>query len=201
MYKEKDNNTYISLVDYKTGTPKTDMTNLKYGLDMQLPIYVYLVKKSNIFLNPKIIGFYLEQILPEKFNYDPKKEYLEIKNDKLKLTGYSINDPYLVSMFDSTYENSKMIKGMKMTSKGFSHYTKVLSFDAIDNLVIVVETKIKEAFLSIKNGDFTIDPKVIKGENIGCSFCSYSDLCFKTGKDLVYLEEENDLSYLEVDDA
>ena len=44
MYKEKDNNTYISLVDYKTGTPKTDMTNLKYGLDMQLPIYVYLVK-------------------------------------------------------------------------------------------------------------------------------------------------------------
>ncbi len=201
MYKEKDNNTYISLVDYKTGTPKTDMTNLKYGLDMQLPIYVYLVKKSNIFLNPKIIGFYLEQILPEKFNYDPKKEYLEIKNDKLKLTGYSINDPYLVSMFDSTYENSKMIKGMKMTSKGFSHYTKVLSFDAIDNLVIVVEAKIKEAFLSIKNGDFTIDPKVIKGENIGCSFCSYSDLCFKTGKDLVYLEEENDLSYLEVDDA
>ena len=140
--------------------------------------------------------------LQELFPTLPKevKYKLPSKEDKLKLMGYSIDDDYLVSMFDSTYENSKMIKSMKITSKGFSHYTKVLSEEAIDNLVKIVDLKIKEAFKEISKGNFSIDPKVIANENIGCRFCSYQDLCFKTGKDLVYLEEKNDLTYLEGDD-
>ena len=189
MFKEKDNNTYITIVDYKTGNVLINMKNLKYGLDMQLPIYVYLVKKSNMFLNPKIIGFYLEQILFDKFNYDSKKEENIIRRDKLKLNGYSINDPYLVSMFDETYQNSELIKGMKITSKGFSAYSKILSENDIDSIVNTVEKKIEEAFAKIKNNDFSINPKVINGENIGCKYCKYKDLCFKTGEDLVYLKD------------
>jgi len=196
MYKEKEGNTYLSLIDYKTGTPKLDMTNLIYGLDMQLPVYVHLVKKSNLFLNPKIIGFYLQQIVHEKGSFDPKKDMESIKKDKLKLNGYSINDDYLVNMFDESYLNSELIKGMKITSKGFSHYTKVLDSDSIDNLVNMVDLKIKEAFKEIENANFTINPKVIDGKNIGCNFCKYKDLCFKTGSDLVYLEKKRDLSYL-----
>lgn len=195
MFKEKDNNTYLSLIDYKTGIPKTSINNLIYGIDMQLPIYVYLIKKSNIFLNPKIIGFYLQQILHEK-KLEDKKNIDELYKNNLKLNGYSINDSYLVNMFDESYENSEMIKGMKITSKGFSHYTKVLTESEIDNLVNIVDLKIKEAFKEISNFNFSINPKVIDGENIGCSFCKYKDLCFKTGNDLVYLEKYNDLSYL-----
>ena len=196
MFKEKDGNTYLTIIDYKTGTPKINMTNLKYGLDMQLPVYVYLVKKSNLFLNPKVIGFYLEQILFEKGTYDSKKTEEEQRIEKLKLNGYSIEDPYLVSMFDESYEESQMIKGMKITSKGFGPYAKVLSEDAMDNLVDIVDSKVQEAFSSIREKDFSINPKVINGENIGCSYCKYKDLCFKSGEDLVYLKEEKDLSYL-----
>ena len=196
MYKEKDGNTYISLIDYKTGTPKTDMTNLIYGIDMQLPVYAYLLKKSNLFLNPNIIGFYFQKILHEKNSFDLKKSKDEIIKDNLKLNGYSINDEYLVNMFDDSYQNSELIKGMKMTSNGFSRYTKVISEEEIDELVNVVDLKIKNAFQGIKEGDFKINPKVIGGENIGCLFCKYKDLCFKTGSDYVYLEKKNDLSYL-----
>ena len=195
MFKEKDNNTYISIIDYKTGIPKVNINNLQYGIDMQLPIYVYLLMKSNLFNNPKIIGFYLEQIIHERSSYDKANNELEKYIDNLKLQGYTINDPYLVSMFDESYENSMMIKSMKTTSKGFSHYTKIINDDEIKNLVDIVDNKIKEAFDLINNGEFTINPKVIDGENIGCSFCKYQDLCFKTGKDLIYLKEEN-LDYL-----
>ena len=105
MYKEKDNNTYIALVDYKTGTPKTNMTNLIYGIDMQLPIYVYLVSKSNLFLNPKIVGFYFQKIISEVDSYNLKKDLEKRKHDKLELDGYSIEDEELVKMFDKRYEN------------------------------------------------------------------------------------------------
>lgn len=200
MYKEKDGNTYISLIDYKTGTPKTDMTNLIYGIDMQLPVYAYLLKKSNLFLNPNIIGFYFQKILHEKNSFDLKKNKEEILKDNLKLNGYSISDEYLVNMFDESYQNSELIKGMKMTSKGFSHYTKVITEEEIDELVNVVDLKIKNAFKEIREADFKINPKVIGGENIGCLFCKYKDLCFKTGSDYVYLEKKNDLSYLKGSD-
>ena len=191
MFKEKDNNTYISIIDYKTGTPKVNMNNLKYGLDMQLPIYIYLVKNSNIFTSPQIIGFYFEQILFEKGTKDLTKDEFNSRLDKLKLIGYTVDDPYLISIFDPTYENSEMIKGMKVSKNGFYHYTKVLSKKRIDNIINIVDSKIKEGFESIKKNKFDINPKVINGENLGCRYCKYQDLCFKTGGDLVYLKEES----------
>ncbi len=199
MYLEKNGCTYLSLIDYKTGTPKIDMSNMYYGIDMQLPIYVYLVMKSNLFSNPEIIGFYFQKIIHEKPSYTKDKSLEDIKIDKMKLNGYTVNDDFLVSLFDESYENSNMIKGMKITSKGFSHYTKVLSKKAISNLVLSVDEKIKKAFEDISNADFSINPKVIGGENIGCQFCPYQDLCFKSGKNLDYREKQTDLTYLEVE--
>ena len=186
MFKENDNNTYISIIDYKTGYLNINMSNLIHGIDMQLPIYVYLTIKSNLFKNPKIIGFYLEKILHDDINID-----------NLKLYGYTINDPYLVSMFDESFQNSDMIKGMKITSKGFGYYSKVLSDYAINKMIKIVEIKINEAFNLIKNGNFDINPKVINGDNLGCKYCKYNDLCFKTGKDYIYLKSEDNLTFLE----
>ena len=42
------------------------------------------MKKSNLFLNPKIIGFYFQQILHEKTNYDIKKDNESLKEEFLK---------------------------------------------------------------------------------------------------------------------
>ena len=187
MFKESNNNTYISIVDYKTGYPCINMSNLKYGIDMQLPIYVYLTLKSNTFDNPQVIGFYLEKILHENSNNDDEQKNI----DNLKLQGYTIDDPYLVSMFDPTYESSEMIKSMKTTKNGFAHYSKVISEEDINKMVSIVDTKIQDAFKEILKGIFTINPKVVKGDNLGCRYCKYNDLCFKTGKDLVYLKDED----------
>ena len=51
MYKEKDGNTYLSIIDYKTGNPSIKLDHLKYGLSMQLPSYLYLTSKSKMFDN------------------------------------------------------------------------------------------------------------------------------------------------------
>ena len=86
---------------------------------MQLPIYLYLVVKSNIFNNPKIIGIYLQKILNNYKN-------IEDKEISLKLNGYSINDENLLNVFDPTYENSLYIKGMKKSKNGFDFLIEAL---------------------------------------------------------------------------
>ena len=40
----------------------------------------------------------------------------------------------------------------------------------------------------VKEADFEIDPKVIDMQNVGCEFCPYRDLCYKTPRDYIYIE-------------
>lgn len=170
-YYEDNNKTYLSLVDYKTGSDDISLSYLDYGINMQLPIYMYLASKLNL-NNIIYTGIYLQ-----KFNIT--------KND-YRLEGYSNSDPEILSIQDSNYENSKIIKGMKTNKDGsFSRYAKVLSNDDFDKIIDKTKEEINKAFENIKNNKYDINPKVIDNKNIACEFCKFKDICFKTKEDEV----------------
>lgn len=195
MYKTREN-TLISLVDYKTGHSDINLYNVIYGLSMQLPIYLYLVVKSNLFTNVKFTGFYLQRILSGEVNYSVDKSYKEQKMNNLKLEGYSISDEALLEVFMPDYTNSNFIKSMKTTSKGFAHYSKVLSEEQIISLVDIIDKNIDNARDNILKGNFDINPKEIGNIKIGCDFCKFRDLCYKTNNDFVKLKENKSLDFL-----
>ena len=160
---------------------------MDFGLDMQLPIYLYLAKELN-FNNPKIIGFYLQKILGT--NYNNKNNYTEEKEKALRLEGYSINDINMLSKFDNTYNDSKLIKGMKTTKNGFYAYSRVLSEEDMDNIIKRTDNLINETIDEILAGDFSINPKVIDGNNVSCQFCEYKDVCFRKEEDIIYINNK-----------
>ena len=197
IYDRVNSEDLIGIIDYKTGSITTNINNLKYGLSMQLPIYLYLIRKSNLFTNPKIVGIYLQKVLNSKYNFQSNKTKEEMQLDNLKLQGYSTSDIERLSYFDKTYENSELIKGMKLKKDGsFSNFAKVLDDKEFDFLLDYTETKINEAIDSILEGDFSINPKVIDNKNVSCCYCKFKDLCFRTNNDFVYLEKVEDLSFL-----
>ena len=73
MYLEKFGNTYYSIIDYKTGSIDTKIEPMKYGLHMQLPVYMYLIKYGRLFENGIFTGIYYQNIL---FNYPNSAKYL-----------------------------------------------------------------------------------------------------------------------------
>ena len=197
MYKEKNGETLISIIDYKTGTPSTDLCKVAYGIDMQLPIYWYLVKKGNLFDNSKFVGFYLQKILHGELKRDDKKSYREVKLDNLKLVGYSTNDQSRLEVFDPTYEKSSYIKGMTVKKDGeFASYVKVLDDKTLDLLVEYIDKIIEENITSILDGDFSINPKQLQDEVIGCKYCKYNDICYRRNEDILKLKYYEDLSFL-----
>lgn len=196
MYKEKNNDTLVSIIDYKTGKADINLYNVIYGLSMQLPIYLYVVDKSNLFSNVKFTGFYLQKILSSEVAFSLSKTYKEQKISNLKLEGYSNSDISKLEIFIPDYEDSKFVKSMKMTSKGFSHYTKVLNDSEIENLIKIVDKNIDDARDNIINGNFEINPKQIGTERVGCNFCKYRDICYKTNNDFKKLKENTSLSFL-----
>lgn len=176
LYKEENDKTYLTLIDYKTGNDDISLKYLKYGLNIQLPIYLYLSNYLN-FRNVLYSGFYLQ-----KFN---------ITDKDYRLVGYSNSNRDILSILDSGYDNSKIIKGMKTLKDGsFSKYTKVLGNDEIDKIKDITKDKIEEVINNIKNNKFDINPKIDGDKNIGCDYCKFKDICFVKKKDKVMIIPE-----------
>lgn len=187
LYKEEEDATYLVVVDYKTGSTDIKIDNMEYGIGLQLPIYLYLSSKMKI-KDVKVVGFYLQKLLSS--NLDSSKDYDIAKENTLKLEGYSINNEAILSKFDTTYNDSKLIKSMKTSSNGFYSYSKVLSEEEMDKLVTDTDELIDKTIDDILKADFTINPKIINGENVSCKFCDYKDICYRREKDLTYINKE-----------
>ena len=202
MYKDYDGKTLVSVIDYKTGSADIDIYNSVYGIGMQLIIYLYLIAKSNLFENYSLVGFYLQKILSGEVNIDKDKSYIDLKNENLKLYGYSCDDMLNLERFDPTYENSNYIKSMKTTKNGFGAYSKIISENDMDSLISLVDNKIDNARDLILNCDFSINPKHISDDKdiTGCKYCKYLDICNRKNEDIVNLKKYKDLSFLKAGD-
>lgn len=194
-YSEFDGKTIVAIIDYKTGTPDININNTIYGIDMQLPIYLYLAKNMKL-NNVEIAGFYLQKIIHNKQKYNSKKEYKDELENLYKLEGYSNSNIEYLDKLDKNYNDSRMIKGMKTSQKGFYSYTKVLNNHQIDKLIEIVDSNINDAVNNIINVDFDINPKKIGFDLIGCKYCKYKDICYRKEEDIVNLEEQNYQDFL-----
>ena len=194
-YLKENDKTIVQIVDYKTGNPNIDINNLIYGLDMQLPIYLYLINNSNL-INIEIAGFYLQKIIPKKLKYEPGKDYQEQLEKTYRLEGYSNSNTDVLSKLDNSYTDSKIIKGMKVSSNGFYAYSKVLNNSQMNKITDIVSTNIDNAIKDIENTDFSINPKKIDDELIGCKYCKFKDICFRKEEDIITLETQNYKDFL-----
>lgn len=190
LYDEFNGEKIVVIIDYKTGNPLLNINNSLYGLDMQLPVYIYLIK--NEIKNVRIGGFYLQKILSNVSNIQKRKE-------SLKLQGYSNEDIDILEKVDSSYENSCVIKSLRTTQNGFYSYSKIINDEQIDTLYNIVESKVKEARDKILNTEFDINPKEMDDKNIGCKFCKYKDICYMTSSDIVKLKKIDNV-FSEVND-
>lgn len=189
-YKDKE---VIAVVDYKTGDKNIKLDTLEYGLNIQLPIYLYLLKNSERFKDSVIAGFYIEKVLNNVFNITKNKSLEELKTENLRLQGYTNSDENIISLIDSNYLNSKMIKGLKFKKDGsFYSTSKVLSNKEMDDMILKVQNIIDDTIKNVITGKFFINPKVLKGKNISCTYCKFKDICFKTKSDEVIIGGEDD---------
>lgn len=195
-YKKDGTRTIVAIIDYKTGNPYLNLNTTYYGIGMQLPVYLFLCKHNSKLENVEVAGFYLQKILNNEIVNDSKTSYIDQKKKNLLLQGYSNSDSSILEQLDSTYEDSKMIKSMKVGSNGFYQYSKVLSNSDMDSLVSIVEEKIDMGIFNITNANFSINPKRIGMNNLGCENCKYNDICYRKEKDIVNLSEYKNLEFL-----
>ncbi len=186
ILKCKDN---LCIVDYKTGNTKIEDKYFEFGLNLQLPSYLYLLQEDP----SKIIGFYLQHLVAPKYVYDEKKDIETQKNEDMKLTGFTSSDISRINILEDLDGKSNVVSKLAITKNGeLSKNSKVISDQDMKDMIKLVEDKILEASTSILNNDFSINPKVIDNKNVSCTYCRYKDICYKRIKDYVYYETKKE---------
>ncbi len=183
-----DGETYIRIIDYKTGAKKFDLNELYYGLQMQLLVYLDALIKNSKYIIDK-------QVKPGAILYfkidDPiiksKKEMTDEEVEKevlssLKMKGLILKDARVVRAMDKDIEGYSLVIPASFKADG--------SFKATSDVVTEEEFRILREYVNRKmidiceemlSGDIKIQPT--KNSNVAhCEYCDFSSICqFDTG--------------------
>ena len=184
MYDEVSNS--LIVIDYKTGNFSFDKRKTRFGLDMQLPIYVYLL--ADKYPNYKTSGIYIENILLD--NEDLKNKY------PYRFDGLTVNNQNVIKLIDPTFgtltddEGNEIIEsiyltGIKLKKDGSLYKSKhLIEEDEFNELIETASHEISKTVVNIRNSKFDISPYMIKdGNSNACTYCKYKDICGVESKD------------------
>ncbi len=160
----ENDNLFVDIYDYKTGTLSINFDNIEYGFDLQNLIYFLLIK--NYYKHETgeevLMGTYQQQIR-SKVLYDDEEVL-----DMMKIKGF-------------TKQKHEYL---------FKRSEKIIGEQEVEKLLAITSEKINEAVTNIIDNNFSINPKVIDGKNKSCDFCQYQSICNKTNNDIIYINKE-----------
>lgn len=182
--------TYVSVVDYKSGVKEFDPTEVYYGLAMQLVTYLdvalrdaaELVGKTNV----KPAGaFYLHMSNP-KLGGEVAVEQREAERlKKFKYAGLFIEDAALFSAYDTslTAKETSEIFPIKMNKeeqyqKGTRQENKFYTLDDVDTLRTYNRENMRQSADRLQSGALTLEPTLcVAKQSRACDHCPFRSVC------------------------
>ena len=175
-----DDEAYALVIDYKTKGSSFSLDDMIYGLDMQIPIYFYLINNSSN-KKYKFGGGYLQSLIPAtQFGYDMKADYCQQLANMSRLNGYSSSNIRVLYAMNNTFENGSCFEGvsLKKDNDFKSHSLKrIFNDQEFEKLLALTKENISKATNKILSGDFSINPLYTSSDR-GCDYCPYGEICF-----------------------
>ena len=184
------------IFDYKKkiSTASITIDKLNYGFNLQLPIYIYLVK--NLYPNLDFGGVYLNYLILDNYKLTDKDKvipnYIDKKNESLKFYGFTTSEIDRIEKVDNDYLSQKYLKNLSFTkTEEISQKSKILSDIDIKNIVESVDIIIKKVIKEIKNGKFDITNKKLNNQILDTqSNYLYKDISFATEDDILDITDK-----------
>ena len=184
------------IFDYKKkiSTASITIDKLNYGFNLQLPIYIYLVK--SLYPNLDFGGVYLNYLILDNYKLTDKDKvipnYIDKKNESLKFYGFTTSEIDRIEKVDNDYLSQKYLKNLSFTkTEEISQKSKILSDIDIKNIVESVDIIIKKVIEEIKNGKFDITNKKLNNQILDTqSNYLYKDISFATEEDILDITDK-----------
>ncbi|MEW9121254.1 MAG: helicase-exonuclease AddAB subunit AddB [Thermotaleaceae bacterium] len=179
---EDEENSYIKIIDYKSGNKDLDLTEIYYGIQLQLMVYLHAMLTHHNNQEQKIVkpaGVFYFRIDDPMVKSDEKiAETIEKEiRKKLKLKGLVLKDVHIVRHMDKEVEGHSEILPLGLgKNQDFHKYSSVLSHEGFQGLLVHVQKLIEEISKEMMKGNIRIEP-CKNGKQTACAFCQYRGIC------------------------
>lgn len=180
---EIDGRNYVRIVDYKSSSKQLDLTDVYYGISLQMLTYLDVAVEHA----EEWIGFKADPagVLYLHVHNPMIRTELELTEDLIeeeilksyKMRGYLLDDPGVVMGMDAQLgKTSTVIPAALKTDGSFTKASKVLSTDDLQIVRKFVRQRHQQAGDGMLAGDARVYPYRLK-DKMPCQYCSYRSVC------------------------
>ncbi len=184
---EHDGRLYVRVVDYKTGRKKFSLSDVCYGMNMQMLIYLFALRENGG-------GRYGKEIVPAGVLYAPAREEilqaprnaddaeLELQRaKKLRRSGLLLGEQSVVNAMEHAGE--KKYLPVKTAKDGALSGDGLAWAGQFDDLSKYIDRMLLKIARSVRGGSIEARPFYKNRSETACLYCDYRSVCHFSEKD------------------
>ena len=198
---------YVRVVDYKSGIKKFKLSDILYGLNLQMFVYLFTLCKSDNELAGKEAGVLYLHSSRKIYNVprnDIALSVLKEDSDAYKMVGVVLNDEENQIAEHMEHDLRGEFIDVKCSAKnGVSG--SIVSLEDMGRISRKIDSLIEQMGVELHMGKIMQNPVNSTNHNNTCEFCDYSSVCANRKeielKDIEELSFSDTLKKLKEDDA
>lgn len=210
IYESESGVKHVVIVDYKTGKSPATYAKVEYGIDVQLFVYMLLVRDTYLVDDPYFSGAFQFSMLPKKIpSKDENVSFQEQIDKELGFDGFIENN---LKKYEDIYDINDSLFNVTLTKKGEFHKSFKKKYDqgSLHQYLNYLSAQIELASINIQQGQFEINPKVFLSDkkdtlssfsDTSCKYCQLKDVCYRTEEDFTKVTKDSKISFGELLDT
>lgn len=170
---------YVRVVDYKSGTKKFKLSDILYGLNLQMFVYLFTLCKSDNELAGKEAGVLYLHSARSVYNVSRDSADSEVaseNNKAYKMVGVVLNDDEHQIAEHMEHDLKGKFIDVKCSSKG-GIGGSIVSLEDMGRISHKIDSLIEQMGLNLHTGKILQNPVDSQTHNNTCEFCDYSSVC------------------------
>lgn len=176
----KENENFVRIIDYKTGSKQFKLSDVFYGLNMQMLIYLLAIKENGIknyknIVPAGILYFTALKPLIESTSLQSEEKIEKEIKKKLRMNGLILGEKEVILGMEKGGEGKFIpasIKGGEVKKTD-----SVISLGELETVGEHVKTLVKLMCEDLALGKVSAKPVMFKNNNSSCKFCKYHSIC------------------------
>lgn len=193
VYRAESGKVYIRVVDYKTGTKAFSLEDIKFGLNIQMLLYLFtLIRNENPQFNERLgkeilpAGVvYLSSNIPviELEDHATSEDVVKAAQNEFVRSGILIDDEDVLTAMNDELSPA-FLGGAKQNKDGVISGKNLASLEFFDQLEHDIEDTVRRIADEMRSGNAEADP-LVYGKTDPCTYCDMKPICR-------YLPENNE---------
>lgn len=181
---------YLKVVDYKTGSKEFRLSDVLYGLNLQMFLYLLMLEHTDLPALERVLGvegirhvepcgaLYIPAKSPfvQKKPGDSPEEVQKALDSKLRRLGLVRDDRDLLEAMEHG-EGKYRFLPVTITKNGFGKKSALASREQLARLLWKTEDTLRRIARQIGEGDVECTPYRKGRDETPCTYCDYRDAC------------------------